>query len=857
MPVRPTQPNADEPQGNDTSLNRGCGRRPRPNRLLSVLAVSTVTGMTLAGAPLVASAAPDAASSASPRVVVNDSFTRSVASGWGSTPSGQTYRTTASTSTSAYVDGNSAVVSLSHGQAAATYVQNSTAQDVRAESTVTMSAVGGAAYYTMALRGQSNGTAYLSDLYLTSDGVPHLKISRGTDRSSVTLAEVKVGSAAIRVGQPYRWALTVTGQNPVRIEASLTPGAVASSNPQIAYSDSSAARIVNSGRIGLLSYASGGAKQVTTAHFDNLLVQDNAAALGSTVSTPTSGKGSTGTTTPTGGGTDSTQSVPGASAGSAPVGSTNYAVPAGALFVSANASGRGDGSKATPYPTVQAAVDAAKPGSTIVLRGGVYHESVTIPYGKGLTVQSYPGEAVWFDGSVPVTNWVKSGNVWVSTGWTAKFSGDMGGMTSMFLQSGYPNANRPDQLFLDGTAVPQVASASAVTPGTFAVDYTNHRLILGSDPSGHAVRASDLSQAINTIGAGMTLQGFGVRRYATQYSDNATVRLQNVNSTIRDLVVTDNAMTGVAMSNTNDLAERVTLTRNGLQGMDVNAAYGFVLRNSLVTQNNSEHFAMLPVSCGVKITKSRGLKVINNNISGNYSTGLWFDESDYDITVVKNAMNNNRISNLSVEISAKGVIADNQMTGGDTGVSILDSGDMRLYNNEFGGNSFMSVRLRQDSRRQASATVPSQRDPQRPTVDPTVPWLTQDITVSNNVFAAGGKPDPSVGQFSIWALDEESNRPVNSWNLVINGNIFTNYAAGGPQMVAWGLGDNKSQIKYQNTAALQAAKGWKNAMTSGTPATAAAMANDIEAAKSITVPIPSDIAAVLGTSTTGHTPGVI
>ena len=43
------------------------------------------------------------------------------------------------------------------------------------------------------------------------------------------------------------------------------------------------------------------------------------------------------------------------------------------------------------------------------------------PVNRTFTIQAYPGEAVWLDGSSAVTDWVKSGNVWVKSGWTAAF----------------------------------------------------------------------------------------------------------------------------------------------------------------------------------------------------------------------------------------------------------------------------------------------------------------------------------------------------------------------------------------------------------------------------------------------------
>ena len=134
----------------------------------------------------------------------------------------------------------------------------------------------------------------------------------------------------------------------------------------------------------------------------------------------------------------------------------------------------------------------------MVIRAGYYHEQLVIT--KAVTLQSYPGEVVWFDGTVPVTGFTKSGTTWVAP-WTVVHDHTLGYHTwendTRYLQPGYPLAAWPDQAYVNGTQLKQVAP-SAVVAGTFAVDYTNKRLIIGEDPAGKDIRAADLEQAIET-----------------------------------------------------------------------------------------------------------------------------------------------------------------------------------------------------------------------------------------------------------------------------------------------------------------------------------------------------------------------
>src|SRR5207302_10179693 len=92
-----------------------------------------------------------------------------------------------------------------------------------------------------------------------------------------------------------------------------------------------------------------------------------------------------------------------------------------AIVVSPSGSDTASGTSSAPLRTLAHAVRSAPSGATIVLRAGSYHESVVIPSNKRLTVQAWPGEAVWLDGSVPVTGWTSSGGLWSKSGWDVKF----------------------------------------------------------------------------------------------------------------------------------------------------------------------------------------------------------------------------------------------------------------------------------------------------------------------------------------------------------------------------------------------------------------------------------------------------
>src|SRR5689334_22114457 len=157
--------------------------------------------------------------------------------------------------------------------------------------------------------------------------------------------------------------------------------------------------------------------------------------------------------------------------GSAAVGTTTYAVPSGAIYAVPGGSTSGSGTSSSPYQSAQTAIDKAPSGATIVLRKGLYREQLTIPFNKKLTIQSYPNEAVWLEGSRVVTGWLPVGTTW-SAPWSTILDNKVS-MTegaderSRYLESGYPMAGDPHQVWVDGVELTQVGSASAVTAGKF------------------------------------------------------------------------------------------------------------------------------------------------------------------------------------------------------------------------------------------------------------------------------------------------------------------------------------------------------------------------------------------------------
>lgn len=408
-------------------------------------------------------------------------------------------------------------------------------------------------------------------------------------------------------------------------------------------------------------------------------------------------------------------------AGSAPVGTASYPLPTtGGIYVdSARGVDTAAGTLAAPVKTFEKAHALVAVNGTIVLRGGTYHEGKVgtstvysgIPVTKaGVTIQNYPEETVWFDGSSVVTGWVEDtaavagATVWRKDGWTLKldrsptFSFGAADSTTPgwnFVDTvNYPCAAWPDQVFFNGNQLDQVNALSKVTTGKFFVDQTNSKLYVGSDPTGVEVRASDLQTTVSLGAAGCKLRGIGFRRYAPSMPHIGAVKVYRSDCTVENVVIEHSSTIGIScQTGVNIKLNNVTANNCGNMGVHTNNADDMLLYRVRAELNNREHFNYAPASGGIKITRQRRVKMQECVVSNNYGKGLWLDESVYDMKIVSCNFNDNEQRGVVVELCGNLVFANNQVcNNGYDGLVVFNvSPSVEIWNNTIVGNGRLSA----------------------------------------------------------------------------------------------------------------------------------------------------------------------
>jgi parallel beta-helix repeat protein len=491
-----------------------------------------------------------------------------------------------------------------------------------------------------------------------------------------------------------------------------------------------------------------------------------------------------------------------------------------------------------------------------VLRGGTYHESVQAT--KKVTLQSYPREVVWLDGTRTVTGWVKDGSAWRHSGWTPRFDASVGyskgakdGNTAgwQWINPSYPMASHPDQVWRSGKPLRQVASRSAVKAGTFYLDEGTSRLYVGSDPTGRSIRATDLARAVDVKAAGTVIRGIGIGRYAPSIWHVGAVTVQAPGVRLENVSITDSSTIGLGVIAADVVLEKVSVLRAGLLGVHAATADRLKVSNSRLDGNNAERFNSAPVSGGIKVGRTRTVTVTNSSVSNNLGQGYWSDVSVYDTRILNSNVVGNKAAGVFLEISARGTVANNIINdnGGD-GVKVNNTSSVTIYNNTVVRNG-RALNIVQDPRRPDNTSYG--QDTRFPT-DPEMTWLLGPVTVRNNVI---GLPTSSASCV-LCVEDYSHQRTAAQMGVTSNGNVFNRSSAGSTQwLTVWSRGTiNVNPAVYTTLPAHRSGTGQDGASLAYDGSTVVSSNGSLTTAvrskaSTVAVPLPSNIASLIGQST--------
>src|SRR5690606_32889708 len=439
--------------------------------------------------------------------------------------------------------------------------------------------------------------------------------------------------------------------------------------------------------------------------------------------------------------------------GSVPVGDASYGVPDSGqvIFVSPSGSNSAAGTISAPKQTLAGALSAASSGAVIVMREGLYHESLNVT--KAVTIQAYPGEEVWLDGSTQYTSWSGSGPYTATLGpnWSPI-------STTGFPLTTDPYGNLPEQVWIDGVAQKQIADGATPSAGQFSVNRSAHTITLGTSPSGKEVRVADLNNAL-TVSAQVRLYGIGFRRYSPVEQEGLSALVYfggtSQGAIVENCVFQDSGMVGVNTARAITL-RNITVQDCGNTGVQVTRADGFRMERFVIRRCNRGLWRAQPHTAGIKVTRTEGLVVKDGLISDvPGAMGLWLD-----VSVTRSYVLNVSVDGATamagapvMELGLHSELSDGGFYNGvqhrswyvncrvkntKHAVKFLDAGYTTIANCKVESYASVGIYLQQDARRIPGGRYEGINTQSGYLGDPyVVPWVGFGTGVLNNDIGAG------------------------------------------------------------------------------------------------------------------------
>lgn len=571
-------------------------------------------------------------------------------------------------------------------------------------------------------------------------------------------------------------------------------------------------------------------------------------------------------------------------AGSLAPGNASYPVPTtGAVcYVSTGGNDANPGTIGAPKRTVAAASNAIKEfgteenPATVVLRAGTYHEGTYQPgNGYHLTWQAYPGEAVWFDGSSVITGWTANG----TGGWTTAYTAPGVPALGNDKIGDDPYALLPDMLFMDGEELYQIADGTVPAAGQFSVNRTSNTITVGTNPSGHVMRVSDLVYVLFS-GSRVNLKGLGFRRYRCAGSPSLHTAFY-WGGTSQDTVVENcwfEQMGRNAMYVGKDRSQlkQLTFKKIGQTAVLAGDIDDFLLERSYFHRTDTGKWKTQPTSGAIKLTVARR-PVLRYNVMEYSHNGnqMWLDVSCTQCDIYGNWIDGTAYdgstfadSGICYEeceggywdgIQYKSHIVGNTVLNCHKAIVVCAAGQVYVANN--------TVKAAWTSRSEQALLILQDRDINHGGQIPAInaPWWNVGIILLNN------RIQPQVGGWQLLAYDSQGEVPrpraiaaglgTPGFGQQVGGNMLErvagNWFSPAPGTTATGImatigQANGNRININTPAALEADNfpyglganietNYQSAVEPSSPADHATSAA-----------LPAEVAVLLGMSTGAH-----
>ena len=395
-----------------------------------------------------------------------------------------------------------------------------------------------------------------------------------------------------------------------------------------------------------------------------------------------------------------------------------YEVPKTSHVYYVSPDGKAENSGTTPDQptTIESAIDRVLTGDAIILRGGIYRTGGLV-LNQGITMQPYLDERPILKGTQLATNWEPlRNNVW-RTKWGTLFPAS----PLPWWQRNREGMRTPlhrfntDMVFVDGQQLRSAGWEGELDPHSFYIDYSNGYVYIGIDPANKQVEITAFQSALVRTSApvhgktndhkGPVIRGITFTQYAYRalevegkkhftvndeptdepvgLSDPSTFGKEVIGTVLENVTISFCSRVAGYFRGDGLIIRNSLVSDTGTEGIYVIGSSDVRLEHNIIRRNNVMQLTGYYPSA-VKIFNQTRRVVFRDNliIDQPYSNGVWYDVGNRDGIIVNNWIEG-AIDGFFFEISRGATVAGNVFVHCDKGVRVLNSADVRIYNNTF------------------------------------------------------------------------------------------------------------------------------------------------------------------------------
>ena len=370
----------------------------------------------------------------------------------------------------------------------------------------------------------------------------------------------------------------------------------------------------------------------------------------------------------------------------------------------------------TQPTTLESAIAHVVTGDAVVLRGGIYRTGGLL-LNQGITLQPYRDERPILKGTQLATNWQPLRNKLWKTSWTRLFPAKPLGWWQRDREGMRTPIHRfnNDMVFVDGRLLQSAGWEGEVDENSYYIDYEKGQVYIGADPTGRQVEITAFDSAIVRTSLpvhdktndhkGPAIRGITFTQYAYRalevegkrqftsadeptdepvgLADPSTFGKEVVGTLLENVSITFCSRVAGYFRGDGLVIRNSLISDTSTEGIYVIGSSDVLLERNIIRRNNVEHLTGYYPAAVKIFNQTRRVTCRDNLVLDNPdSNGIWYDVGNRDAVFVNNWIENAQ-DGFFFEISRGAIVAGNVFVRCNKGVRVLNSADVRLYNNTF------------------------------------------------------------------------------------------------------------------------------------------------------------------------------